>query len=37
MIPRFVLAAALAVLMTLTGMGSYIYLGSHQSRVVAAP
>ncbi|HEV2028117.1 MAG TPA: hypothetical protein VGS16_06240 [Candidatus Dormibacteraeota bacterium] len=37
MISRFLLAAGLAILMAVTGTASYIYLGSHQSRVVAPP
>jgi hypothetical protein len=36
-ISRFLLAAALAILMAVTGVSSYIYLGSHQSRAVSAP
>jgi hypothetical protein len=37
MIQRFLLAAALAVLMVVTAMASYVYLGSRQSKAVAAP
>ena len=35
MIPRFLLALGLAVLMVVTGVTSYVYLGSCQSRVAA--
>lgn len=35
MIQRFVLAAALAVVMILVGVSSYIYMGTRQSRVAA--
>jgi len=35
MIPRILLAAGLAALMVVTGVTSYLYLGSRQSRVVA--
>ncbi len=37
MIPRFLLAVGLAVLMAVTGVTSYLYVGSRQSRLVAAP
>ena len=37
MIPKFVLALGLAVLMAVTGVTSYIYLGSRQSKAVAPP
>ncbi len=37
MIPRFLLAVGLAVLMVVTGVTSYLYVGSRQSRLVAAP
>jgi hypothetical protein len=36
-IPRFLLAAGLAILMAIGGMTSYVYLGSRQSKAVAAP
>jgi hypothetical protein len=36
-ISRFLLAVGLAVLMAVSGVTSYIYLGSRQSKVVAAP
>jgi hypothetical protein len=36
-ISRFVLAASLAVLMVITGSVTYIYIGSHQSRVTLKP
>jgi hypothetical protein len=36
-IPRFVLAVALTVLMLVTGVASYVFLGSHQSRVALKP
>ena len=35
MIPRFLLAVGLAVLMVVSGVTSYVYLGSRQSRVAA--
>jgi hypothetical protein len=35
MIPRFLLAAGLAVLMVVTGVTSYVYMGSRQSKVAA--
>jgi hypothetical protein len=34
MIPRFLLAVGLAILMVVTGVSSYVYLGSRQSKVV---
>jgi len=37
MIPRFLLAAGLAILMVVTGVTSYVYMGSRQSRVAAVP
>jgi hypothetical protein len=37
MIPRFLLAAGLAVLMVLSGVTSYVYLGSRQSKVAVPP
>jgi hypothetical protein len=37
MIPRFLLAAGLAILMVVSGVTSYIYIGSRQSKAVAAP
>ena len=37
MISRFVLAACLAVLMVVTGISTYIYLGGRQSRIAVAP
>ena len=37
MIPRFLLALGLAVLMVVTGVTSYLYVGSRQSRLVAVP
>ena len=37
MISRFVLAVSLAVLMLVTGVSSYIYLGGRQSKVAAPP
>jgi hypothetical protein len=36
-ISRFILAAALAVLMVLSAVGSYMYLGSRQSSLAAPP
>ena len=36
-ISRFLLAVGLAILMVVSGVTSYIYLGSRQSKVVAAP
>jgi len=36
-ISRFVLAVALAALMVVTGVGSYMYLERHQSRIAAPP
>lgn len=37
MIPRFVLALIVAVLMVVTGTSSYLYLSGHRSKAVAAP
>jgi hypothetical protein len=37
MIPRFLLGAGLAILMLISGLGSYMYLGSRQSTVAAPP
>jgi hypothetical protein len=37
MIPRFLLAAGLAILMVVSGTTSFIYIGSRQSRVVEPP
>ena len=37
MISRFVLAAGLALLMVFSGIGSYVYLGTRQSNLTAAP
>ena len=37
MMRRFLLATGLTVVMVLTAMSSYVYLGSRQSKVVAAP
>jgi Tol biopolymer transport system component len=37
MIPRFLLAAGLAILMLVTGVTSYVYMGSRQSRVAVEP
>ncbi len=37
MISKFLLAVGLAVLMAVTGLSSYLYLGSRQSKVVAPP
>ncbi|MEO8744983.1 MAG: hypothetical protein ABI334_08625, partial [Candidatus Dormiibacterota bacterium] len=37
MIPRFLLALGLAILMVVGGMGSYVYLGLRHSTVVAPP
>ncbi|HEY4889036.1 MAG TPA: hypothetical protein VIJ58_10765, partial [Candidatus Dormibacteraeota bacterium] len=34
---RFLLAVGLAILMVVTGVSSYMYLGSRQSKVVAPP
>src|SRR6266850_2287632 len=36
-ISRFILAAALVVLMLFSGVGSYMYLGSRQTNLAAAP
>jgi hypothetical protein len=36
-ISKFLLAAGLAILMAISGLTSYVYLGSRQSKVVAAP
>ncbi|MDQ6877019.1 MAG: hypothetical protein M3082_04840 [Candidatus Dormibacteraeota bacterium] len=37
MISRVLLAVGLVVLMVISGVGSYIYLGSRQSKLIAAP
>jgi hypothetical protein len=37
MIPKFLLAGGLAVLMLISGVASYMYLGSRQSNVAAPP
>ena len=37
MIPRFLLAAGLAILMVVSGVTSYLYLGSRQSKALAPP
>jgi Tol biopolymer transport system component len=37
MMPRFLLAAGLAVLMVVSGVTSYVYLGTRQSRVAVVP
>jgi hypothetical protein len=37
MIPRFLLAAGLAILMVVSGATSYLYIGSRQSKSVAPP
>ncbi|HXN78292.1 MAG TPA: hypothetical protein VN965_05915 [Candidatus Dormibacteraeota bacterium] len=37
MISKFLLALGLAILMVVTGVSSYVYLGSRQSKVVAPP
>ena len=37
MISRFILAVALAALMVVTGVGSYMYLQGHQSKIAAPP
>ncbi len=37
MIAKFLLAVGLAILMAVTGVSSYVYLGSRQSKVVAPP
>lgn len=37
MISRFVLAAALAIVMVVAGTSSYLYLARHQSRIAVAP
>ncbi len=37
MIAKFLLAVGLAILMVVTGFSSYVYLGSRQSKVAAAP
>ena len=37
MISRFVLGAGLVVLMLISGVGSYMYLGSRQTNLAAAP
>jgi hypothetical protein len=36
-IAKFLLAAGLAILMAVTGVSSYVYLGSRQSKVAVAP